>query len=63
MQRENLEVLLHIRPWVRVDGTGTPFLGPKLQDLLVAYYITQGENEKRAKQFAKDHIDGIYAKL
>ena len=43
------------RPWVN----GDKFIGPSIKNLILAYYIAQGEPLIRAQEFADAHLDAL----
>lgn len=55
---DEFDFILGYRPWVN-----DAFIGPKLRDLVLAYYVSQGESPKRAQEFADNHIQALRAKL
>lgn len=56
---DEFSYIMRTRPWVN----GDKFIGPALDSLLLAYYITQGESPKRAKEFADLHLEALKDKL
>lgn len=56
---DEFDFITGTRPWVNGDA----FIGPALKDLVLAYYIAQGENPKRAQEFADSHMQALRDKL
>ncbi len=56
---DEFDFITGTRPWVNGDA----FIGPSIKDLVLAYYVAQGENIKRAQEFADSHLQALRAKL
>lgn len=56
---DEFSFIMGTRPWVNGDA----FIGPSLNDLVLAYYTAQGERGQRAQEFADSHIQALRDKL
>ena len=55
MDNDDWQWLINRRPWVN----GDKFIGPSIKNLLLAYYITQGESHEQAWKFVVAHLDAL----